>query len=164
MKTCKPCATDYPEGTADGRCEDCNAPLTDKATSPYLNRPLRSETEARGQHTPGPWTAAKGPKIRDGVHIRANGRYVANISHFKNYETGEIADEAMANACLIVAAPDLLTAARAVAEAWNGDGTMASAVNVVLLAIAKATPPVPDAYSARDKVREEIANNPEQWS
>jgi len=155
-----------------------NKATSPMATSPYLNRSLRSEAEARWKHTPGPWTAAKGPKIRDGIHIRANGRYVASINHFKNYETGEIADEAIANARLITAAPELLHAAKcglaqlemahneAFGKGCDGTCSYHEAMRILRRTIAKAEgrrASAPDDYSARDKVREEIANNPDQW-
>lgn len=77
------------------------------------------------QHTPGPW------KLISGVMVAADGRTLAASS-------GRPEAETEANMRLIAAAPELLAAARLVAQRWpnwRGDGETLRAINT---AIAKA--------------------------
>lgn len=63
------------------------------------------------KHTPGPW-AAESAMSRDVSHIRyitADGKIIASVRHRVEHTQ----DEALANAALFAAAPDLLAALQA---------------------------------------------------
>jgi hypothetical protein len=88
-------------------------------------------------HTPGPWTFRTDPRTGD-CGIRSAGTSVlaetfADIRHADEFAR----DEAIANANLIIAAPDMLAALRNFVEA---DAiTFSEALDIAALAIAKAT-------------------------
>ena len=94
-------------------------------------------------HTPGPWDWEL-----DIPHGSADGTYqIFNPARDNkdvlaivdpNDTRAELGQSSLANARLIAAAPELLTACERVEEAWTGNGDMSTAVDQVLLAIAKA--------------------------
>ena len=89
------------------------------------------------EHTPGPWEA-------DGLQVHAHARGV--ISESPTAKNGGTFD-AMANARLIAAAPDLLVAAKGIEEAW-----VERTLNADLSDLA-----IPDPIVAVDKLRAAIA-------
>ena len=69
-------------------------------------------------HTPGPWNIAK-PKIGDGgarLIYGSDRRHIAEVFQYQNHQFPAANGEALANACLIAAAPDLLNACIAILE------------------------------------------------
>lgn len=93
-----------------------------------------------GKHTPGPWHYYTHPQP-NGCPIVGNskGLMVAMLSHSINQPEQE--DEAIANAKLIVAAPDLLNALVMARELLDLEGYVADgpSMKCVAAAIAKAT-------------------------
>jgi hypothetical protein len=70
-------------------------------------------------HTPGPWVNNDG--LVYGVESRERFAPYPSLDIFDAGEwPGELRDEAMANAALIAAAPDLLAALKAMVEPWHG--------------------------------------------
>lgn len=96
------------------------------------------------QHTPGPWSASFKPQPNGCPIVGANGLMVAMLAHSINHK--DQSEIAMANARLIAAAPDLLSAlemARALMVCVDGYKEGGSSVRIIDAAIAKAlaTPP-----------------------
>ena len=72
-------------------------------------------------HTPGPWTYNFNPGLYGQVIEAATGKLIADPAEFRDWRahSGSSA-EAVANARLIAAAPDLLAALIAIADAGDG--------------------------------------------
>jgi hypothetical protein len=94
-------------------------------------------------HTPGPWGIA--PGFESTSQYRNHWRVTAKSPHVNGKmqtvcELNGPWDEEnyKANAKLIAAAPELLEAAELAEAAWTGNGDMSTAIDALLLAIAKA--------------------------
>jgi hypothetical protein len=90
------------------------------------------------KHTPGPWEAERLPQDA-GSNVRP---WVGRLSEYKfaALTCGETQDEAVANARLIAAAPDMYEALKAVAslKGWDEREPVSATGRQVLAAIAKA--------------------------
>ena len=90
------------------------------------------------QHTPGPWVFLHGLNL-----FGPNDRLVANCGgHSQNFDSEACEAENAANACLISAATDLLTAAIQAAnilDEYTDQGSQGVACKKLRRAIAKAT-------------------------
>ena len=99
-------------------------------------------------HTPGPWIAedscrGKAPDAGCGVIASNEDRRISNPSRgiiaWASRNVGMTSDEAMANANLIAAAPDLLEAARTIMAGFETRaGSLARGVAQLQIAIARA--------------------------
>ena len=97
------------------------------------------------QHTPGPWIACGWKRLT--VNAGPEGRFedqstivlMPGARHEREITSGTQLQEMQANARLIAAAPELLTALQAVADYWAGGDVPADIDAAIRAAIARAT-------------------------
>jgi hypothetical protein len=89
------------------------------------------------KHTPGPWVA-DGSRVRIATPTKCGYREGLRIDTCYIEDAWENDPEAEANARLIAAAPDMLTALEAVVKAYDGPCVTRSEMDMVRAAIAKA--------------------------
>lgn len=100
-------------------------------------------SEEKVKHTPGEWEVDNAPAA-DGYDVNTNGDRWKHIATAKANSDGaaEVSDdEALANAYLMAAAPDLLAAAMAagaILRTMPDDGRAEAVLSMVVAAVAKA--------------------------
>lgn len=101
---------------------------------------------ANTKHTPGPWRIDpdfnRDVQTADGAHEIATAEYGKPLCTDADYSVPQDFDEAIANARLMAAAPDLLAAlqmARSLMVTVNNYSTDGASIRVIDSAIAKAT-------------------------
>lgn len=104
------------------------------------------------KHTPGPWIVSNIPddRIKNFVWVIDPN---SDLGICKVHTDGDTKDESEANARLIAAAPDLVSAAMRILELWDNNGNPAGAFQALRSAIEKAT------LSDTQRIRKALIDN-----